>query len=163
MFAALWFWICSHIMFDCWDFMGHRLVFWPEVFQEKIFISTHKRVTTFLISAEHRHSRLVRASHLSETLSPLAAVVALTATVCIVLITWGWFRGIITAHSKKLRPLNPTLPSATGCTTSGSNPGIAKKFFSIPDVHTGCGPHPGCCSVGTAIISRGKKTAGAWS
>jgi hypothetical protein len=63
-------------------------------------------------------------------------------------------------HSKKLRTLKPTLPSATGCTTGGSNPGIAKKFFSTPDVQTGCGPHPGSCSVGTALLSRGKKQPG---
>jgi hypothetical protein len=140
--------------------MGHRLALWPGVFQEKILISAHKRVTAFLINTENRHSRLTQTSHLSESSAPLAAVVAVTATVCIVLIILDWFREIISAHCKKLWTLNPTLPSATGYTTGGSIPGRPNRYFSTPDVQTGCGPHPASCSMGTAILSRCKKRSG---
>ena len=40
------------------------------------------------------------------------------------------------------------------------NPAQPTDFFTITDVKTGCGLHPASCSVGTAILSRGKNGRG---
>ena len=67
-------------MFWLLGFIRHRLAFRPQVFEEKVLTSSHRRVAVLVIRTEHCHSRRAEASHHSESFAHFAAVVALTAT-----------------------------------------------------------------------------------
>jgi hypothetical protein len=91
MFATLCIWINSHMMLWLLDFIRHRCAFRPEAFRGNIITSSHLRLIVFLDKTESCHLRWVWGSHLSEYFAPLAAVVALTAAVCIVLLPVAGF------------------------------------------------------------------------
>jgi len=68
--------------------MRRRLVFRPEVFQEEIITSSYKRVTNWNWDY---HWSCVQASPHSELFAPLATLVTLTGTLCILLLPMADF------------------------------------------------------------------------